>query len=88
MLDWILIALLVINVWTVLRFWQDKKYAIAGRRRIPEANLLACAFLGGSPGAFFARHVFRHKTRKQPFTTYLQVIAVLQIGGIIGLSLW
>lgn len=88
MLDWIPIALLFINVWTVLRFWQDKSYAIAGSRRIPEANLLGCALLGGTPGAFLARHMFRHKTRKEPFTTYLRFIASLQAVGIIGFLLW
>jgi uncharacterized membrane protein YsdA (DUF1294 family) len=37
-----------------------------------------------APGAFLKRHLFRHKTRKEPFSTYLQVILVLQIGVIIG----
>jgi len=39
---------------------------------------------GGSPGAFLARHLFRHKTRKEPFSTYLKLIACVQIGGLIG----
>jgi uncharacterized membrane protein YsdA (DUF1294 family) len=77
-------ALLLINVWTAFRFWQDKQKAINGGRRIPEADLLGLALIGGTPGAFLARHLFRHKTRKEPFSTYLQVILVLQIGVIIG----
>lgn len=80
--------LLAINAWTMLRFWQDKRYAIAGARRIPEANLLGMAFVGGSPGAFAARHLFRHKTRKEPFSTQLMVIAAMQVGVALALTLF
>lgn len=80
----IAVALLLINVWTAFRFWQDKQKAIHGNRRIPEADLLGLALIGGTPGAFLARHLFRHKTRKEPFSTYLQGILVLQIGLIVG----
>jgi len=77
--------LVFINAWTALRFWQDKRRAIAGARRIPEADLLTLAFIGGSPGAFAARHVFRHKTRKQPFSAYLMLIAAMQAVGLAAL---
>jgi len=80
-------ALIALNAWTMFRFWQDKARAIAGDRRIPEADLLMLAALGGSPGALLARRMFRHKTRKQPFSTYLLLIAVVQVGGIIGWGL-
>ena len=79
--------LFCINCWTVLRFWQDKRRACAGGRRIPEADLLWLALIGGSPGAFAARSLFRHKTRKQPFSTRLQLIAALQMGALIGLAI-
>lgn len=72
--------IVVVNAWTVLRFWQDKARAIAGDRRIPEADLLGLALIGGSPGAFAARHLFRHKTRKEPFSTQLMLIAAAQVG--------
>lgn len=68
-----------------MRFHQDKQRAVAGVRRIPEANLLGLALIGGTPGAFLARSCFRHKTRKQPFSTWLMLIAVIQAGAIIGL---
>ena len=74
------IWVLLVNLWTILRFWQDKRRAIAGARRIPEADLLGLALIGGSPGAFAARRLFRHKTRKQPFTTRLWLIALAQLG--------
>ncbi|WP_144096497.1 DUF1294 domain-containing protein [Croceicoccus sediminis] len=76
--------LLAINVWTVGQFWHDKSRAMNGGWRVPEGHLLGLALIGGSPGAFLARKVFRHKTRKEPFSTRLQVIAVLQAGGLIG----
>ena len=80
-------ALLIINLWTMLRFWQDKQRARAGQRRIPEADLLGLALIGGSPGALLARRLFRHKTRKEPFSTRLLVIVALQVGTVIGLGL-
>lgn len=79
-------ALLLVNLWTVLRFWQDKRRAIAGDRRIPEADLLGLALIGGSPGALLARRWFRHKTRKEPFSTWLLLIVAVQAGALIGLA--
>lgn len=87
MLSTAILVFVVINAWTVLRFWQDKQRAIAGQRRISEGDLLGLALIGGSPGALLARHVFRHKTRKQPFSTQLFVIIALQIGAIVGFFL-
>jgi len=80
-------AFLLVNLWTMLRFWQDKQRALAGERRIPESDLLALALIGGSPGALLACKLFRHKTRKQPFTTRLLVIVALQLGAVIGLAI-
>jgi uncharacterized membrane protein YsdA (DUF1294 family) len=79
-----LLFLLVINAVTILRFREDKQRAIAGSRRIPEADLLGLALIGGSPGALLARKLFRHKTRKEPFSTRLQLIAVVQAGCALG----
>ncbi|MDB5693105.1 MAG: hypothetical protein JWO81_2168 [Alphaproteobacteria bacterium] len=79
------VVFVLINGWTILRFWQDKQRARAGEWRISEASLLGLALIGGSLGAFFARAVFRHKTRKQPFGTLLFLIAAIQAGAAIGL---
>jgi uncharacterized membrane protein YsdA (DUF1294 family) len=80
-------ALILVNLWTIIRFWQDKQRAKAGDRRIPEGDLLGLALIGGSPGALLARHMFRHKTRKEPFSTQLLVIIALQTGACIGLAI-
>ncbi|MCW3798822.1 DUF1294 domain-containing protein [Sphingomonas sp. BN140010] len=77
-------ALLVLNSCTMACFWHDKRRAIAGGRRVPERDLLALALLGGSPGALLARRLFRHKTRKEPFSTQLFVIVALQAGAATG----
>jgi uncharacterized membrane protein YsdA (DUF1294 family) len=79
------VALIGVNLFTILRFRQDKMRAMAGERRIPEADLLGLALIGGSPGALIARRLFRHKTRKQPFSTWLFLIVALQAGALIGL---
>lgn len=41
--------------------------------------MLALALLGGTPGAYAGRRLFRHKTRKQPFSDRLFGILVLQL---------
>ena len=76
----------LVNAWTFFCFGEDKRRARAGARRIPESDLLGLALVGGSPGALLGRHVFRHKTRKEPFSTRLQLICALQFGGLLGLA--
>lgn len=82
-----ILSLIALNLFTMLRFQQDKRRAVAGERRIPEGHLLGLALIGGSPGALAARHMFRHKTRKQPFSTWLFVIVAVQAGVVIGLAI-
>ncbi|HEX9955533.1 MAG TPA: DUF1294 domain-containing protein [Allosphingosinicella sp.] len=84
----VLAALVAVNLWTLWLFWIDKQRARSGEWRVPEENLLVLSAIGGTPGAFLARRLFRHKTRKQPFSTYLMLIAALQAGGAIGLLLF
>jgi uncharacterized membrane protein YsdA (DUF1294 family) len=80
----LLLFLCAINLATLFAFRADKAAAIAGEWRIAESNLLALALFGGTPAAFAARHLYRHKTRKQPFSTYLVLIAAIQAGAVAG----
>lgn len=80
-----LLILLTINALTIAAFAEDKRRAVAGEWRTREFTLLSLALVGGSPGAFWARRRFRHKTRKQPFGSRLELIAMLQTGVSLGL---
>jgi len=81
----ILSAAILINVWTFMLFGIDKIKAENKSWRISEGSLLFWALVGGTPGAYAGRAVFRHKTRKQPFSDVLHGIAILQLlGGAIG----
>lgn len=77
-------ALIAMNFVAFSVFGIDKWKAETGHWRISEATLLWLALLGGSPGAYLGRKVFRHKTRKQPFVSNLPTIAFLQVAGIGG----
>lgn len=83
-LAWLALA----NLHTFTAFWFDKRAAMRGAWRTSEATLLMGALLGGTPGAFLARRVFRHKTRKQPFVGRLRTIAFLQIVALGGAAGW
>jgi len=72
--------LITINSITYFAFWIDKRRARQRGYRISESNLLSLAVLGGSPAAIFAQQRLRHKTRKQPFSTFLLCIPGIQIG--------
>jgi uncharacterized membrane protein YsdA (DUF1294 family) len=73
-----LLYLLTINAAAFAAFARDKRLATAGARRIPERVLLQMAAIGGIVGALAAQRMLRHKTRKEPFRTWLLAIAALQ----------
>lgn len=56
----------------------DKRQAIAGWPRVPEATLLGLALVGGSPGLLLGMALARHKTRKTAFLAPLAGIVLLQ----------
>jgi len=79
---------LAINFVAFAAFGIDKLLAEARAWRISEANLLAFAFVGGTPGAYAGRQLFRHKTRKQPFSNELHGIAALQLAALAAFLGW
>lgn len=56
----------------------DKRKAIKGAFRIPEATLFIVALIGGSIGSNIGMYVFRHKTRKWYFVYGMPAILILQ----------
>jgi uncharacterized membrane protein YsdA (DUF1294 family) len=77
-----------VNAVTFVAFASDKRRAVVGDRRVPEGVLLRLAALGGIAGALAAQRLFRHKTRKEPFRTWLRLIAVAHLALLIGVAAW
>ena len=77
---WVYVVYVGVSLLTYLAYARDKRAAIRGRWRTPEAQLLLMGFLGGWPGAVVAQLTLRHKTRKASFrlafwiTVFLNVI--------------
>lgn len=63
----------LMNGLAFLAFRADKARAKAGAWRLSEATLLVLSFLGGWPAAKLAQRRFRHKTRKEPFRSLLNL---------------
>ena len=81
-------ALVAINFLAFAAFGIEKARAEAGAWRISEGTLLNLALIGGTPGAYAGRALFRHKTKKQPFCDHLRTIAILQIAALCAMAVW
>lgn len=81
-MDALFIYLAVVNIMTFIAYGLDKRRAVRESRRVPEKILHSLALLGGSPGAWVAQRVFRHKTRKISFQCVFWLIMVCQAGVI------
>jgi uncharacterized membrane protein YsdA (DUF1294 family) len=73
MAEYIVYWLIAANVLAFVEMVLDKRRAEAGLRRTPESTLLLWAFLGGAFGTVLAARMVRHKTRKQPFATWMLI---------------
>ena len=73
MIVYVLGWLIAVNLIAFVEMVCDKRYAEAGMRRTPGARLLLWAFLGGALGTVCAARFARHKTRKQPFATWMLI---------------
>jgi uncharacterized membrane protein YsdA (DUF1294 family) len=85
----IVTLMMLINLITFMLFGIDKLRAEADKWRVSEGTLLFWAFFGGSLGAYCGRALFRHKTRKQPFSNHLHQTAIFHAMIIaISVGLW
>ena len=76
------VVLANIRAYELFRF--DKIQAETGGQRVSEAQLLNAARFGGWIGAKLAQWQFRHKTRKEPFRSRLNMIGQMQTAVLIG----
>ncbi len=86
MLFWTLLG--VVNLVTLLLYGYDKVAASRGWWRVAERTLHLFALLGGSPAAFAAQKMFRHKSVKPSFRRVFWGIVVLQVAAIGAYWIW
>lgn len=70
--------LVCINFVTFCAYGADKRAAMHGNWRIPEAHLHTLEFLGGWLGAYLAQKVFHHKNKKRSYQAMFWLMLVLQ----------
>ncbi|HXV44880.1 MAG TPA: DUF1294 domain-containing protein [Anaerolineae bacterium] len=82
--------LVAINLVTLIVYRYDKAIAGGESTRVPEAVLLALAFFGGSPAAYFALYHFkeRHKVQKMSFILPFWLIVTGQVLTLCSLPFW
>ena len=68
-----------INLTAFLFYGADKRKAIKGRWRTPEAVLIGLAACGGGLGAWMGMRVFHHKTHKWKFHLLIPLFCILWI---------
>lgn len=73
----ILLAYAVVSIITFCVYGLDKRAAVRGRWRTPEATLHLLELLGGFPGAMVAQRVFRHKRAKVSYLVVFWLIVLL-----------
>lgn len=81
-LIFIVYHLCLINIVTVIAYGADKKAALRGEWRVPEAQLHTLEFLGGWPGAYIGQKIFHHKTKKKSYRVMFWLMLVLQIAAV------
>ena len=80
-------ALIGVNAATLALYGYDKAIAGGPRLRVPERVLHLLAFLGGTPAAFIAQGLFRHKTVKVSFRRTFWLIVLFQLA-LAGTWFW
>lgn len=75
----LVVYLLIVNIVAFGMYGADKQKAIRKQWRIPEAQLLGVAAIGGSVGALFGMQFFHHKTKKWKFRIGVPAILAAQL---------
>lgn len=77
-LCFIVYHLVCINFITFIAYGVDKRAAVTGSWRTPEADLHTLEFLGGWIGAFAGQKFFHHKSKKKSYQVMFWLMIVLQ----------
>lgn len=77
-LCFIVYHLALINSVTFIAYGTDKKAAVKGSWRVPEADLHTLEFFGGWIGAFIGQKIFHHKNKKRSYQIMFWLMLVLQ----------
>ena len=83
---WMLFYFPTINILTFAVYSHDKSQAEHGLNRISERTFHTLGVAGGWVGGLLARHIFRHKTRKQPFRNYFWFAVLVNLAILLWLS--
>ena len=75
----LIIYLLLANIVAFALMAIDKRKAKKNKWRIKEKTLFLSAAVGGSIGAMYGMHMFRHKTQHKSFLVFIPLILLLQI---------
>ena len=85
----LLAYLAAVNLTTFGLYGYDKTIAGWNTLRVPEKTLHLFEFIGGTPFAFLAQRVFRHKTVKLRYRVVFWTLAVIQAALIVwGIWYW
>jgi uncharacterized membrane protein YsdA (DUF1294 family) len=78
-IDWRILAAVpvAVSAITFFMYWSDKKKAVAGEWRTPEAVLHFAELAGGCPGAFLAQRIVRHKNSKISYQLVFWLIVLI-----------
>ena len=68
------------SIITFISYGYDKAQAKRNGQRVPEKHLHWLVLLGGFPGGWLGRYLFRHKTRKGMFLLILVISTILHLG--------
>ena len=74
-----ILYLVLVNILAFALMGIDKSKAKHHKWRIQERTLFGSAFMGGSVGALYGMHFFRHKTKHKSFMLGMPAILIIQL---------
>ena len=88
MLNYVLYAVLAVNVVTWAAFAIDKWKARRQARRIPEKWLIGLSWATGFVGGWIAMGQFRHKTIKKSFRIRMYLVSIFNLAWVLVWLWW